>query len=87
MISIFEKVILGKTLRDRDRYLEQTPFCFLPWGCPWFQVRHIQFEFPATFDGKMQKGLICCLPDSNPGPTACEASMLPQDLPVRYYIM
>ena len=41
--------------RDGDRYLEQTPFCFLPWGCPLFQIRHTHFEFPATFGGKMQK--------------------------------
>ena len=37
------------TTRDGDRYLEQTPFCFLPWGCPLFQVGHSQFEFPATY--------------------------------------
>ena len=41
--------------RDGDRFLEQTPFWFLPWGCPLFQVRHTHFEFPATFGGKMQK--------------------------------
>ena len=39
--------------RDGDRYLEQTPFCFLPWGCPLFQIRHTHFEFPATYSYKL----------------------------------
>ena len=67
-----------------DRFLEQTPFWILPWGCPLFQVRHTQFEFPAIFMWKLQKGLYCCLPGSNPGPSSCEASMLPQDHQVWY---
>ena len=73
-----------QTSRVWDRFLEQTPFWILPWGCPLFQVRHTQFEFPAIFGWKLQKGLFSCLLGSNPGPSSCEASMLPQDHQVWY---
>ena len=69
---------LTSNSRDRDRYLEQMPFWFLPWGCSLFQVGHTQFEFPASFGRKMQKAL-CCYQDSNPRPSGCEPCMLPQD--------
>ena len=46
-----------------DRFLEQTPFWILPWGCPLFQVRHTQFEFPAIFGWKLQKGSLLQSPE------------------------
>ena len=71
----------SKGTRDGDRFLEQTPFCFLPWGCSLFQIRHTHFEFPATFDGKMQKCLFWTgsRQNLNPGPPVCQLGMLPQD--------
>ena len=44
--------------RDIDRLLEQTPFCFFPWGCPFHQILHIQFEFPAIFCEKCKNILL-----------------------------
>ena len=79
IVNVFSTLIYY--VRDGDRFLEQPPFCFLPWGCSLFQIRHTHFEFPATFDGKMQKYLFWTggCQNSNPGPPVCQPGMLPQD--------
>ena len=70
--------------RDGDRYLEQTPFCFLPWGCPLFQIRHTHFEFPATFGGKMQKCLFQRSLGLEPG-TSCVPAKHATSRPTRIW--
>ena len=63
---IWKPTFLGK-IRVWDRFLEQTPFWILPWGCPLFQVRHTQFEFPAIFMWKLQKVFFLLPPGLEPG--------------------
>ena len=65
-------------------FLNRRHFEFYHGDAPCFKFDILNLNFPPFLGENCKKFLLSCLLGSNPGPSPCEASMLPQDHRVWY---
>ena len=68
-----------KILECGTGFLNRRHFEFYHGDAPCFKFDILNLNFPPFLCENCKKVFFCCLPGSNPGPSSCGASMLPQD--------